>query len=137
MSNELQRRLASIEKKIFASPSPCRQHFPGIIYRKASEDDERIKALLEAMDECPTCGPAKLGGGPRVLVVGMPRGVVDPLSSQAVTPQRAATDHDSKIAGAHCKSSHEKIEEQFNAVRHDRCRVKRSASSHLVGAPKS
>ena len=57
------------------------------------------------MDKCPKCGPAKLGGGPRVLVIGMPRGVVDPLSSQAVTPQHAATDLDSKIAGEDCEEN--------------------------------
>lgn len=85
MSNELQRRLASIEKKIFASPAPCPKHFPSIICCEECESDERANALPEAMSECPRCGPAKLRGGPRLLVIGMPKGFVDPLGSKPVT----------------------------------------------------
>jgi hypothetical protein len=78
MSNELQRRLAAVEKKVFASPAPCPKHFPPIIHCAEGETDGRVNALLEAMAECPTCRPAKFGGGPRLLVIGMPKGFADP-----------------------------------------------------------
>lgn len=51
------------------------------------------------MSECPRCGPAKLRGGPRLLVIGMPKGFVDPLGSKPVTAKAVPVDQYCGISG--------------------------------------
>jgi len=90
MSTEAQRRLAALERRLGRSEKPCEIHFPAVLHNPT---DEEIDELLATMDECPRCGPAKVGEI-RVLILRRDARVVDPFSVPP-TAQDAPTDDDS------------------------------------------
>jgi hypothetical protein len=95
MSTEFERRIKALEKKIGAGSMPCPVHFPAVLYNST---DEEVEELLSAMNECPRCGPPKIGEV-RLIVVRHASNLFNPLTSQAVMAKATPTHDYSRIAG--------------------------------------